>query len=120
VKQVNTKSLLEVAQENRSNIEKARKHVLSQDKLAGGTITLSNLGMFDINHFTALINPPESCILAIGTIDEKAVSRDGQILSTRMMTLTASFDHRVIDGAVGAMFLQEVKFLLQNPELALV
>ena len=120
VRQTNKKTIIEIARENMNNIHKARNNQLPPADLTGGTITLSNLGMFGIDCFTAIINQPESCILAVGQIAEKPVSRDGQITSRPMMTITASFDHRVIDGAVGAAFLKEVKLLLENPELLLI
>ena len=120
VRQTNKKTILEIARENMNNIHKARNNQLQPADLTGGTITLSNLGMFGIDCFTAIINQPESCILAVGQIAEKPVSRDGQITSRQMMTITASFDHRLIDGAVGASFLKEMKLLLENPELLLV
>lgn len=120
VRQTNKKTILEIARENMNNIHKARNNQLQPADLTGGTITLSNLGMFGIDCFTAIINQPESCILAVGQIAEKPVSRNGQITSRQMMTITASFDHRLIDGAVGASFLKEMKLLLENPELLLV
>ena len=88
--------------------------------MSGGTITISNLGMVDVDHFTAVINQPESCILAVGKIAERAVSVNHTIESRDMMNITASFDHRVVDGAVGAQFLRQVKRLLEQPELLLV
>ena len=120
VKQTDQKSLAAIARENARNIANARKRTLQSPEMEGGTITLSNLGMFGVDRFTAIIQPPQSCMLAVGQIAEKPVSINGQIVSRPIMTLTASFDHRVIDGAVGAAFLQQVKFLLENPELALV
>jgi pyruvate dehydrogenase E2 component (dihydrolipoamide acetyltransferase) len=120
VKQTDQKSLAAIARENARNITNARERKIQPSEMEGGTITLSNLGMFGIDHFTAIIQPPQSCVLAVGQIAEKPVSLNGQIVSRPIMTLTASFDHRVIDGAVGAAFLQQVRFLLENPELALV
>ena len=119
IKQANQKSLAAIAQETARHIERARNAQLAPADLEGGTITLSNLGMFGVECFTALIQPPQSCILAMGQIAEKPVSREGQIVSRLMMTLTAAFDHRVIDGAFGAAFLQHVQLLLEQPELAL-
>lgn len=115
VKQVNKKSISEIASENSANIKKAKDGKLQLNDMSGGTITLSNLGMYGVDRFTAIINQPEICILAVGQIAEKPVSINGQIVSRRVMTITASFDHRVIDGAAGAAFLREVKMLLEDP-----
>lgn len=116
VKKANKKSISEIARENSDNIKKAKDGKLQLNDMSGGTITLSNLGMYGVDRFTAIINQPESCILAVGQIAEKPVCINGQVLVRRMMTITASFDHRVIDGALGAVFLREVKMLLENPK----
>ena len=87
--------------------------------MTGGTITLSNLGMYGIDSFTAIINQPESCILAVAAIIDKPVVMGGDIVSRPMMNVTASYDHRVIDGAVGAAFLKHVRELLEKPQLML-
>lgn len=116
----NKKSLLEIARENKENVKKAKDGKLKKEEMSGGTITVSNLGMFGVNQFTAVINQPESCILAVGAILEKAVSINREIVSRDMMTITGSFDHRVIDGALGAQFLQELKKLLEAPQLLLL
>ncbi len=115
VKQANKKSISEIAVENSANIEKAKSYKLQPNDMSGGTITLSNLGMYGVDKFTAIINQPESCILSVGQIAEKPVSINGQVVSRLMMTITASFDHRVIDGAMGAAFLREIKMLLEDP-----
>ena len=83
--------------------------------MTGGTFTISNLGMYPIEHFTAVINPPQSAILATGAIKERPVVRDGQVVISRTMMVTLSCDHRVLDGANGAEFLTELKELLENP-----
>ncbi len=83
--------------------------------MEGGTFTVSNLGMFDIEEFQAIINPPESAILAVGAIVEKPVAVDGQVVVRPRMKLTLSVDHRVIPGVPAARFLQELKRLLQEP-----
>lgn len=119
VRKVNEKTLSQIAAENSANVQKAKDGKLAGSDM-GGTITISNLGMFGVDHFTAIINQPESCILAVGAIEEKAVSINHEIVSRDMMNITASFDHRLIDGAVGAQFLKEVKTLLEQPELLLV
>jgi pyruvate dehydrogenase E2 component (dihydrolipoamide acetyltransferase) len=117
VKKVNKKSISEIATANAINIEKARNNKLQESDITGGTITLSNLGMFGINNFTAVINQPESCILAVGAIIEKPVVRDHQMVIREMMNITASFDHRVIDGTFGAAFLKRVKEIIEDPQL---
>ena len=115
VKETNRKSIPEIALLNKANIEKAKAGRLQQSDMTGGTITLSNLGMYGVKCFTAIINQPESCILAIGSIEERAVAVNGQLAVKHMLTVTASFDHRVIDGTVGAAFLKEMKELLEKP-----
>ena len=117
VKQVNRKSISEIAATNTRNIAAAMNNKLQESDITGGTITLSNLGMFGIDNFTAVINQPESCILAIGGIIEKPVVKDHQIVIKEMMNITGSFDHRVIDGTLGAAFLNRVKEILENPQL---
>lgn len=119
-RQTNKKSLAEIAIMNMNNVDMAKNNKLQPADMSGGTITLSNLGMFGVDNFTAIINQPESCILAAGQIAEKPVSRDGQVISRQMMTITASFDHRVIDGACGASFLSLVKLFLEYPKFLIV
>jgi pyruvate dehydrogenase E2 component (dihydrolipoamide acetyltransferase) len=87
------------------------------DDYTGGTFTITNLGMYDIDEFTAIINPPESAILAIGKIDKVPVVRDDEIVIRPITTLSLTYDHRVVDGAPAAQFLQRVKQLLMNPYL---
>ena len=117
VKSANTRTIQEIAVANTENIELARQGKLLMENLSGGTITLSSLGAFGVRSFTAIINPPESAILAVGEIADNAVVRSGRIVSRPVMTVTASFDHRVIDGAMGAAFLNELKTLLENPQI---
>lgn len=121
VREVNKKNIVEIAQENISNIEKVKTSQLQESDLRGGTITISNLGMFGIDQFTAIINQPESCILAIGAIIRKPVvaNESNDIIIRPIMTITGSFDHRIIDGATGAPFLQKIKQLLEEPSLLL-
>ncbi len=120
VRNTNKKTIIEIAMENLQNVDKVRNNKLQHSEMTGGTITLSNLGMFGIDTFTAIINQPESCILAIGGIKEKPIVSNGEIVPGKMMNMTASFDHRVIDGAVGAAFLNNVRELLENPLLLLI
>ena len=96
-------------------VKKAREGKLLPSDYEGGTFTISNLGMFEIDNFLAIINPPQSAILAIGRIKQKPVVIDENIGIRSMMRVTASFDHRCIDGALGAKFLQKVKEYLENP-----
>jgi pyruvate dehydrogenase E2 component (dihydrolipoamide acetyltransferase) len=113
------KGLVEIAAEAKALAGKARDRKLTPDEYTGATFSISNLGMFDIDEFTAVINPPEAGILAVGRIAEKPVVVDGAVAVRRMMRVTMSCDHRVIDGATGAQFLQTVKLMLENP-LAMV
>ncbi|MEO1715420.1 MAG: 2-oxo acid dehydrogenase subunit E2, partial [Bacteroidota bacterium] len=89
-------------------------------EMQGNTFTISNLGMFGIEEFTAIINPPDSCILAVGTIVEKPVVKDGEIVIGHKMKVTMSCDHRVVDGATGAQFLQTLQGILEDPIRLLV
>ena len=89
------------------------------DEYTGSTFTVSNLGMFDIDQFTGVINPPEAGLLAVGSIVDKPVAEAGQVVIRKRMRVTMSCDHRVIDGATGAQFLQTVRRMLENP-LAIV
>ncbi len=114
------KSLRRIAQEAQTLIQKARDGKLLPDEMAGNTFTISNLGMFGIEQFTAIINPPASAILAVGaTKRTPVVGDDGAITPRQRMKVTMSCDHRVIDGAVGAQFLQTLKQVLENPLLML-
>jgi pyruvate dehydrogenase E2 component (dihydrolipoyllysine-residue acetyltransferase) len=113
------KSLREIAVEVRDLAGRARERRLQPNEYTGGTFSISNLGMFEIDQFTAVINPPEAGILAIGSIVAKPVAEGGQVVVRRRMRVTMSCDHRVIDGATGAGFLRTLKQMLENP-LALV
>jgi pyruvate dehydrogenase E2 component (dihydrolipoamide acetyltransferase) len=104
----------------RAAAEKARTRGLTVEEMSGATFTLSNLGMFGVEHFEAIINPPQAAILAVGAAMEKAVVRKGAIVPGLEMTLTLSSDHRVVDGAMAAQFLQTVKQMLENPAVLLV
>ena len=113
------KGLTEIAAEAKALADKARARRLTPEEYTGATFSVSNLGMLDIDEFTAVINPPEAGILAIGRIAQKPAVVDGQIVPRRLMRVTMSCDHRVIDGATGAQFLQTLKLMLENP-LAMV
>jgi pyruvate dehydrogenase E2 component (dihydrolipoyllysine-residue acetyltransferase) len=109
------RGILDIARESQHLAEAARTGKLHPENLGGGTFTISNLGMFDVDSFTAVINPPESAILAVGSITPAPVVVDGQVVVRDRMKVTLSSDHRAIDGATAARFLQEVKRLLEEP-----
>lgn len=107
--------IMDIARESQRLAEAARTGKLRPEEFSGGTFTVSNLGMFDVESFTAVINPPESAILAVGSITPTPVVADGQVVVRDRMKVTLSSDHRAIDGATAARFLQEVKRLLEEP-----
>jgi len=109
------KSLQDISQEARDLIARARSRKLTPDEYTGATFTLSNLGMMGIEEFSAVINPPEGAILAVGAVAEKAVVVKGQVEVGLRCRMTLSCDHRVVDGATGAKFLQTLKQILENP-----
>jgi pyruvate dehydrogenase E2 component (dihydrolipoamide acetyltransferase) len=111
------KSIGEIAGEVRQLAERARSRKLMPEEYTGATFSISNLGMMGIDEFTAVINPPEAAILAVGAMTPKAVVRDGEVVIRQIMRVTMSCDHRVIDGATGARFLQTFKKILENPLL---
>jgi pyruvate dehydrogenase E2 component (dihydrolipoamide acetyltransferase) len=113
------KHLADIAKEAKELAGRARERKLTPEQYTGSTFSISNLGMFGIDQFTAIINPPEAGIIAIGGVDDKAVVVEGQIVARKRMRVTMSCDHRVIDGATGAKFLQTLKQYIENP-LALV
>ena len=113
------KSLKDIAHESKQLIERARSNKASAQDYLGNTFSISNLGMYDVDQFTAIINPPDSGILAIGAIEDKPVVKDGQVVPGKRMRVTLSVDHRVFYGVTAAQFLQEVKRLLESP-MALV
>ena len=115
VRFANHKSLSQIALETASLADRARQKKLQPSDWEGNTFTISNLGMFGIESFTAIINPPDACILAVGAIRQEAVVRQGELAVGHRMKLTLSCDHRVVDGATGAAFLQRLKNLLEEP-----
>jgi pyruvate dehydrogenase E2 component (dihydrolipoamide acetyltransferase) len=115
IRNADVKSLAEIGREARELADKARSRRLQPSEYTGSTFSVSNLGMFDIDQFTAVINPPEAGIIAVGSIVQKPVVLDGQVTARRRMRLTMSCDHRVIDGATGAAFLRTLKQMLENP-----
>ena len=119
IRNADQKSLREIAAESQDLAARARERRLKPEEYTGGTFSVSNLGMLDIDEFTAVINPPEAAILAVGRMVEKPVVHEGSVTARRRMRLTMSCDHRVIDGATGARFLKTLKGMLENP-LAIV
>ena len=115
VRDADQKGLAEIGEEVRALAERAKKKALKPEEYTGGSITVSNLGMFGIDSFIAVINPPQAAILAVGKVEPKVVVRDNQMVIRQMMSITLSGDHRVIDGAVGAQYLQELRGLLEHP-----
>lgn len=119
VRFADTKRLTEISSEVKDFVLRANDKKLQPQDWQGNTFTVSNLGMFGIDEFTAIINPPDSCIMAVGGIEEVPVVKDGQIVPGNVMKVTLSCDHRVVDGASGAKFLKTFKKLMENPVLLL-
>jgi pyruvate dehydrogenase E2 component (dihydrolipoamide acetyltransferase) len=115
-----TKSLSAISNEMRDLAKRARDRKLKPNEYQGGTASVSNLGMYGIKDFTAVINPPQSTILAVGTGEERAVVRDGKIVAAHIMSVTMSCDHRSVDGALGAVLIGAFKTLIENPVMMLV
>jgi pyruvate dehydrogenase E2 component (dihydrolipoamide acetyltransferase) len=120
VRAANKKGLLAISSEIKELAGRAKAKKLQPEEYTGGTFSISNLGMFGIEQFTAIINPPEAGIIAVGGASEKAVVRNGEIVVRSMMNVTMSCDHRVIDGATGAKFLQTFKQMLETPAMMLL
>jgi pyruvate dehydrogenase E2 component (dihydrolipoamide acetyltransferase) len=115
IRDADMKGLATLSAEARDLAERARKRSLKPEEYTGGSITVSNLGMFGIDWFVAVINPPQAAILAVGAVSERPVARNGQVAVRQMMSATLSGDHRIIDGALGAQYLRELKALLEHP-----
>ncbi len=120
IRHADMKSLGQISTEVRELAGKAKDNKLQLPEMQGSTFTISNLGMFDIEEFTAIINSPDSCILAVGSIIQKPIVKNGEIVVGNMMKVTLSCDHRVVDGATGAQFLQTLKGILEDPIRLLV
>jgi pyruvate dehydrogenase E2 component (dihydrolipoamide acetyltransferase) len=120
VKFADNKSLAHISTEVKQLAEKAKSKKLQPNEFEGNTFTISNLGMFGIDQFTAIINSPDACILAVGAAKETVVAENGQMKISQIMKVTLSCDHRVVDGAVGSAFLATLKDLLENPVKMLV
>ena len=109
------KGLAELSQISRDLAERARAGSLAPEEFTGGSFTISNLGMFGVREFAAVINPPQGAILAVGAGEERPIVRDGALAVATVMTVTLSCDHRAVDGAVGARWLQSFKSFIENP-----
>jgi pyruvate dehydrogenase E2 component (dihydrolipoamide acetyltransferase) len=116
IRNTDKKSLKEIDEAINALTEKARKGKLSREEVSGGTFTISNLGMYGVDFFTPIINPPEAAILGVGRIIQKPLVVDGKIEAKQVMTLSLSYDHRIVDGAPAAEFLQKVKHYIEAPE----
>lgn len=115
IKKADHKGMMQIASEIRTLAEKSKTRKIAAAEMQGNTFTISNLGMFGIESFTSIINQPDSCILSVGAILEKPVVKEGQIVVGHTMALTMACDHRTVDGATGAAFLQTLKAMLENP-----
>jgi len=115
-----TRGLADISSSVREMAGRAKEGKLAPHEFQGGTITVSNLGMFGINQFTAIINPPQACILAVGGTEKKVVPLNGSPSVVNTMRVTLSCDHRVVDGAVGAQWLQHFKKFMENPQAMLL
>ncbi len=120
IRDAQTKGIRQMSEEIKQLAQLARSRKLKADQMTGGTITISNLGMYGIREFQAIINPPEAAILAIGGTEARPIVKNGQVVPAQVMTLSLSADHRVIDGALGAEFLSKLKTILENPLAMLV
>ena len=119
IPQCERKSIAEIAAVRADLVERARSGKLRQEDIDGGTFTISNLGMYGVERFVAVLNPPQAAILAVGAAEEKPVVQDGQVVARPMLELTLTCDHRSLDGATAAEFLRTVKTFLEEPGLAL-
>jgi pyruvate dehydrogenase E2 component (dihydrolipoamide acetyltransferase) len=120
IRQAETKSLSAISNQMKDFAARARARKLKPEEYLGGTTAVSNLGMYGITHFTAVINPPQATILAVGVSEERAVVRNGKIEAAHMMSVTLSCDHRAIDGALGAELIGAFKLLIENPVMMMV
>jgi len=120
IRQAETKSLSAISNEMKDLAARAKGKKLKPNEYQGGTSSVSNLGMYGIKDFTAVINPPQSSILAVGTGEERAVVRNGKIEIATLMSVTLSCDHRAIDGALGAQLITAFKTLIENPVMMIV
>lgn len=117
IRETDKKDLQAIGSEFRQRVEEIRSNAISPDHLSGGTFTITNLGMYDIEGFTPVINLPEAAILGVGKILAKPVVRDDQVVIRQMITLSLAFDHRLVDGAPAARFMQALKNLIESPDV---
>ena len=115
IRKAETKGLAQIATESKDLAKRARERKLKPEEFQGGTFSVSNLGMFGIKQFTSIINEPQGCIMSVGAGEQRAVVKNGQIVPATVMTVTLTCDHRVVDGATGARFLQAFKPLIEDP-----
>jgi len=115
IRKAETKGLAQIATESKDLAKRARERKLKPEEFQGGTFSVSNLGMFGIKQFTSIINEPQGCIMSVGTGEQRPVVKDGQLAVATVMTVTLTCDHRVVDGATGARFLQAFKPLIEDP-----
>ena len=115
IKFADNKSVVHISSEVKELVGKAKNKKLQPNEFEGNTFTISNLGMFGIDEFTAIINPPDSCILAIGAAKDQVIADKGTMKIAKVMKVTMSCDHRSVDGVVGSAFLQSLKANLENP-----
>lgn len=120
MRDVHTKGVVQIARELKEFAAKAKERKLTAEDMSGGVQTLSNLGMYDVDQFNAIINPPEASILAVGAMQDRPVVENGQVVAGKVMTLTLSADHRVVDGAVAAEYLADLRATLEEPMLMLL
>jgi pyruvate dehydrogenase E2 component (dihydrolipoamide acetyltransferase) len=120
VKFADSKSLAQISVEVKEFAAKAKEKKIQLEEMQGNTFTVSNLGMFGIEEFTSIINAPESCILAVGAIKQTPVVKNGEIVPGNVMKVTLTCDHRTVDGAVGASFLQTLKGFVEDPVRILI
>jgi pyruvate dehydrogenase E2 component (dihydrolipoamide acetyltransferase) len=120
VRHADRKGLVQISREVKEMAGRARERKLKPEEYTGSTFSVSNLGMFGIREFTAIINPPEAGILAVGAVEEVPVARDGEVVVRPRMRVTMSCDHRVVDGAQGSRFLQTLVGMLEEPAAILL
>jgi pyruvate dehydrogenase E2 component (dihydrolipoamide acetyltransferase) len=117
IRDADRKGVVAIARERRALVEQARSGKLRPDELSGGTFTLTNLGAYEIDAFTPIINPPEGAVLGVGRIVKKAVVRNDELRPGATVILSLTFDHRLVDGGPAARFLQRIKMLVEKPHL---
>jgi len=115
IKKADKKTIIEIANERAVLIDKAINLKLNIDDLEGGTFTISNLGMFGIDEFSAILNPPQSAILAVGQIKDRVLADKGEMIIRPTVFLTLTIDHRILDGFLGSQFLSDLKDAIENP-----